>query len=157
MFVLSYILIGRCLACHIIVAGFFYARTLTICGSVPPCNSVMELLPIRCKTAGKAEPFFNFCPYIKLCKMSYTEKTFVANSQIGGYTTQTDITDLIFSIRMICNIDKDQKILKTLHHMYISAVRNRDLLPDGELDRITNLYECLKDFYEVTAKDLRHA
>lgn len=38
-------------------AGFFYAL-FTICGSVPPCNSVMELLPLWCKSAGKAEPFF---------------------------------------------------------------------------------------------------
>lgn len=38
--------------------GIFDASLLAIYGSAPPCNSVIELLPLWCNATGKAEPFF---------------------------------------------------------------------------------------------------
>jgi len=55
-------------------AGFFYARTLNNSGSVPPCMSIMDILPLRCKTTGKAGPFFYIGPNINFTEMSYSEK-----------------------------------------------------------------------------------
>jgi hypothetical protein len=63
---------GRLDARHI-PAGFFYAPD-TICGSVPPCGGLMAPLPLRCKSTGKAEPFFYFSPNKHFLKMTYTEK-----------------------------------------------------------------------------------
>ena len=71
----SYILKGKSITCHIIVAGFFYACILIICGSVLPCKSVMGLLPLRCKTTGKAEPFFYYSPYLNSTEMSLDLKS----------------------------------------------------------------------------------
>lgn len=85
------------------------------------------------------------------------EKKFVAVVVRDQTTQNTDITELMYHIQNICTLDKDQRIIKTLHHMYLSSVRGRDLLPDGELDRISTLYECLKDFYENTANQVRYA
>ena len=46
-----------------VVAGIFYALTLHIYGFVPPCRCLMARLPLsRCRTTGKAEPFFYFRP-----------------------------------------------------------------------------------------------
>jgi len=39
-------------------AGFFYARILNNSGSVPPCDVLMDSLPLWCIATGKAEPFF---------------------------------------------------------------------------------------------------
>lgn len=88
----SYIHKGKSTTCFIFVAGFFYACILKICGSVLPCKSVMGLLPLWCMTTGKAEPFFFFSPYITLCKMSYTEKNYVADSQLAK-TTPLHVVD----------------------------------------------------------------
>jgi hypothetical protein len=55
IFAATYILIGGRIRLY--ATGFFYVRLQNIYGSVPPCNSVMGLLPIRCKSTGKAEPF----------------------------------------------------------------------------------------------------
>lgn len=86
------------------------------------------------------------------------EKKFVGRPLRHGTTvSKNKVTDLMQAVWLICTIDHDQKILKTLHYMYISSVANRANLPDAELDRITNLYQCLKEFYEETAKEVRHA
>ena len=61
MFVASYIQSGRIFC--LFVAGIFYALTLHIYGFVPPCRCLMARLPLsRCRTTGKAEPFFYFRP-----------------------------------------------------------------------------------------------
>jgi hypothetical protein len=56
-------------------AGFFYARTLNNSGSVPPCDVLMDSLPLWCNATGKAEPFFYSSPNINFLKMHYTEKS----------------------------------------------------------------------------------
>ena len=58
MFVASYI--PRRWSNLPVVAGIFYALTLHIYGFVPPCRCLMARLPSRCRTTGKAEPFFYF-------------------------------------------------------------------------------------------------
>lgn len=81
-----YIFKGRLSACTLfIVAGFFYAYTslatpvasdYMICGSVPPCVSVMDILPLKkCIATGKAGPFFFSSPHKNFCKMLYTEQS----------------------------------------------------------------------------------
>ena len=54
---MSYILRGESTTCHLNVAGFFACNKI-IFGLVPPCKSVIDLLPLRCKTTGKAKPFY---------------------------------------------------------------------------------------------------
>lgn len=110
----SYILKGKSVACHVIVAGFFYAYTLTICGSVPPCKSVIDLLPLRCKTTGKAEPFFYFSPYINILKMSYTEKNYVAEISVSYSPTY----------KRKVKITESQTAHKTLRKMWDAQLLN---------------------------------
>lgn len=81
----TYILKGESQACHLFVAGFFCAYVFTIRGSVPPCNSVMGLLPLRCKSTGKAGPFFSG-PKFNVCKMTYTEKELAVSEVSISYT-----------------------------------------------------------------------
>ena len=60
-----------------ISAGIFYACADHIYGFVPPCGALMRPLPLRCKSTGKAEPFFyyNFRQLrINQSVMTYTEK-----------------------------------------------------------------------------------
>lgn len=45
-----------------ISAGIFYALADHIYGFVPPCRVLMDLLPLRWKSTGKARPFFLFPP-----------------------------------------------------------------------------------------------
>jgi len=40
--------------------AFFYVRSSSYIGSVPPCMSVIGILPLWCNATGKAEPFFYF-------------------------------------------------------------------------------------------------
>ena len=56
--------------------GIFYALSLQIFGSVPPCVRVMQSLPSWCRSTGKAEPFFISASNKQfLSVMTYTEKT----------------------------------------------------------------------------------
>ena len=71
-FAANYILRGGRICLY--VAGIFYALSQTIYGSVPPCNSVMELLPLRCSSTGKAEPLSIFAEQINLSVMNYTDR-----------------------------------------------------------------------------------
>lgn len=92
----SYILKGKSITCHVIVAGFFCAYSTIIFGSVPPCEVLMDSLPLRCKTTGKAEPFLYSSPYINILKMSYTEKNYVSEiavSYSNTYKRKIKITD----------------------------------------------------------------
>jgi len=60
-----------------ISAGIFYtsAGHIYIYGFVPPCGALMRPLPLRCRTTGKAEPFFYFRQLrIRFSKMSKTEE-----------------------------------------------------------------------------------
>ena len=61
-----------------ISAGIFYTCTDHICGFVPPCRVLMDLLPLRWNATGKAEPFF-YCNFRQLrtniSVMHSTEKT----------------------------------------------------------------------------------
>ena len=59
-------------------AGIFYALADHIYGFVPPCRVLMDLLPLRWSSTGKAEPFFyyNFRQLrTNVSVMNSTEKT----------------------------------------------------------------------------------
>lgn len=76
MFVVTSILRGG--KTRQISAGIFYTCTDHICGFVPPCRVLMDLLPLRWKSTGKAEPFFYY--YFRQVRtnqsvMTSTEKT----------------------------------------------------------------------------------
>jgi hypothetical protein len=73
-------------------AGFFYAP-FKICGSVPPCNSIMELLPLWCKSTGKAEPFIISACYLNFLKMIYTENKCANCTQEKPFITAQSIID----------------------------------------------------------------
>lgn len=107
-FVAHYFLLGKLYACRLFVTGFFYVCTLTICGSVPPCKSVMDLLlPKRSNATGKAGPFFISSPYLKFCKMHNTEKNKAPLSKkIGEF--QPIIKDL--------HADSREAVIKSLQH-----------------------------------------
>jgi hypothetical protein len=77
--------------------------------------------------------------------------THYAYAMYGGEREM--ITKFLDAVWTICTIDKSQKIIKTLHEMYLCCVRHREELPDGLLDDITTLYQCLKDFYEADIMD----
>lgn len=88
---------------------------------------------------------------------SATQKNFVSSYAYNALRGEKEkLEQLLEAVFNICSIDKNQKILKTLHHMYLSSVRNREALPDGMLDNITTLYECLMDFYELEGKEVGH-
>lgn len=55
-FVLNYNL-GGANSC-LLLMGIFYAYKPKYNGSIPPCNPVIGLLPLRCNSTGKVEPFF---------------------------------------------------------------------------------------------------
>ncbi len=74
IFVATYILMGGIKTRRFVAAGIFYACSIIICGSEPPCDALMRSLPMRCKSTGKAEPSFYFGPNINFLKMTYTEK-----------------------------------------------------------------------------------
>ena len=58
-----------------ISAGIFYTCADHIYGFVPPCRVLMDLLPLRWSSTGKAEPFFYFRQLrIRFSKMSKTEE-----------------------------------------------------------------------------------
>jgi len=63
------------------IAGFFYARILNKSGSVPPCDVLMDSLPLRCNATGKAEPFFFSSRNINFLQMHYTENECAAGTQ----------------------------------------------------------------------------
>ena len=76
MFVVTSILRGG--KTRQISAGIFYTCTDHIFGFVPPCRVLMDLLPLRWKSTGKAEPFFYY--YFRQVRtnqsvMTSTEKT----------------------------------------------------------------------------------
>ena len=76
MFVVTSILRGG--KTRQISAGIFYTCTDHIFGFVPPCRVLMDLLPLRLKSTGKAEPFFYY--YFRQVRtnqsvMTSTEKT----------------------------------------------------------------------------------
>ena len=76
MFVVTSILRGG--KTRQISAGIFYTCADHICGFVPPCRVLMDLLPLRWKSTGKAEPFFYY--YFRQVRtnqsvMTSTEKT----------------------------------------------------------------------------------
>ena len=59
-----------------ISAGIFYALADHIYGFVPPCRVLMDLLPLRWKSTGKARPFFySRRPRTNQSVMTSTEKT----------------------------------------------------------------------------------
>jgi hypothetical protein len=68
MFALNYIHKGDVLAK---LRAFFIAPF--IFGTVPPCNSVIVLLPLWCSSTGKAVPYFSAC-HINSLKMNYTRE-----------------------------------------------------------------------------------
>lgn len=108
-------------------AGIFFALMLqTIYGSVPPCNSIMELLPLWWNSTGKAEPFFISASLKQLSVMSSTEKNCLTGKNTGintSHSTKTiptlfvnrriDITEQInkfsnyqsYRTRLSCNCD----------------------------------------------------
>lgn len=61
------------------------------------------------------------------------------------------------NVMQICNIDADEKIIELLHTMYLASVRNKDLMATEDLENITNLYENLKHFYQISAYKVRRA
>lgn len=76
MFVVTSILRGG--KTRQISAGIFYTCTDHIFGFVPPCRVLMDLLPLRWKSTGKAEPFYYY--YFRQVRtnqsvMTSTEKT----------------------------------------------------------------------------------
>ena len=89
-------------ACYICVSGIFYARTLMIYGSVPPCDSVMgsrhsaksESLSLGSLTTGKAGPFF----------FGLKLKSHVVMSNSTTVPAHTDseqlLKELVFSVKM---------------------------------------------------------
>jgi len=73
-------------------ASFFYAPVKGY-GSVPPCVAVMAPLPMRCKSTGKAEPFF-ISANKQLCfVMTYTNNTCLQrnNSTLPATTTASEM------------------------------------------------------------------
>jgi hypothetical protein len=75
------------------IAGFFYAQNLAIFGSVPPCVSVMDSLPLWCKSTGKAEPFFISANKQSSFVMTYTNNTCLQrnNSTLSATTTASEM------------------------------------------------------------------
>ncbi len=76
MFVVNSILRGG--QTRQISAGIFYTCADHIYGFVPPCRVLMDLLPLRWSSTGKAEPFFyyNFRQLrTNVSVMNSTEKT----------------------------------------------------------------------------------
>ena len=103
MFAVLYILKGGLTA--LLISGFFISDNI-IYGSEPPCNSVMELLPLRCIATGKAEPFCIFSPQTNFSKMLYTEKTCLKGKHSTRQATPNGAKTV--SIRKF-NIEKNAK------------------------------------------------
>jgi len=76
------------------VAGYFFARTLNSYGSVPPCGALMRPLPMRCKSTGKAEPFFISALKQIILKMTYTEETCLQGNNSTRQATAAHETGL---------------------------------------------------------------
>ena len=139
IFVLLYIFKGG--ATRLFPDGCFYALTANIRGSVPPCNSVMGLLPLnRCRATGQAEPFFISATQTFLPVMLYTEKECLTGrstpasnrtpNETGDSITQKFIIEkaaknrayafilsrgLLFEFRDFCRVEKF--ILRGFPHM----------------------------------------
>jgi hypothetical protein len=105
IFAASYILNGG--RFRLYAAGIFCALSLlAICGFVPPCGALMRPLPLRCRTTGKAEPFFIFATANNLSAMSYTEK--IARGKKHSIPASTPTERNTLSIKAF-NIEKDAK------------------------------------------------
>lgn len=59
----------------LLLMGIFYAYNPKYNGSIPPCNPVIGLLPLRCNSTGKVEPFFiSAINKLKKAVMNYAVK-----------------------------------------------------------------------------------
>lgn len=140
MFVGSYILNGKEFTCQLFVAGFFYVCTITICGLVPPCKSIMGLLPLRCKTTGQAEPFFSAYNQ-NLSVMSYTEKE-VCTCQACGKPKEQSLNETLNDFFEMYNAKQVKEIQWS---GFLAAIGSREMDSWSALDRasLAFLYEKL--------------
>ena len=138
---MSYILKG--VKRLLFAAGFFYACTVKIYGFVPPCNSIMELLPLRCKTTGKAEPFF-IPAYNKqnLSVMSYTEKKRLEDKGISTPNRPSHDTAINQSINEFIN---QMEALRNVRDYFYSYAEKLDDCSDFEHDLLAKLDGYLYD------------
>ena len=122
--------------------GFFLSENYH--GSVPPCNSVMELLPLWCKSTGKAEPFFIFQPKQNnfFLKMHYTEKnSFSVNDSTrnttpyGAKTVLSEFQKFILFAFEHFGTGKDHMLVaqKVLQRKFSRYVGQEVSLPDVKI------------------------
>ena len=108
------------------IAGFFYARDSTIYGSVPPCGASMRPLPLRCKTTGKAEPFFISAHKQKILKMSYTEK-----NCLNGNNSTTQATpeggDTLFFVHLLSAVQRQVQLETNIKNNLYAFILERGL------------------------------
>ncbi len=123
------------------IAGFFYACNLNIGGSVPPCVSIMDALPLRCKTAGKAEPFFLACN-INFSVMSYTENECSCTCKSCAATKSSNVNEILEELFTAYG---PEDISETLWSWFVIAMCSPDFeewQPNGRLN-LANFYEIL--------------
>ncbi len=142
-FAATYILIGGPVC--LFSAGFFYAHMLPKYGSVPPCNSVIGLLPIRCKSTGQAEPFFISATnkQTKIFVMTYTKKKSLSVKDSNPQTTSTGTKSgnlKIFPTFVATNIPKGGKIRLLLAGFFYACTLIRGVTPVGNCNRTPALW-----------------
>lgn len=121
------------------IAGFFYAQNLTYSGSVPPCDVLMDSLPMWCNATGKAEPSFISACNLNFLKMHYTENECATCAQVKSpITAQTIITDIL-------STDDPENIRETLHEMMLAFFTHYDSPTEEFKERVYCAYRTLYD------------
>lgn len=116
---------------QLFAAGIFYAKSNKINGSEPPCKSVMDLLPIRCKSTGKAEPFFNFSSTNNRSVMTYTGK-----KKKKSINDAKELDTMVSEIKNR-HSDSRQNLIKSLNTRSVSSLINSFLI---EMDAKNRAY-----------------
>lgn len=155
MFVKTYILKGgRTRLILLLVAGFFISVT-QIYGSVPPRVSVIDALPLRCKSEGKAEPLFYSAQQTNICKMTYTENTCLKGNNSTQQTTPNSATTVnTFNDRTLIGFKSQttQNQRNKKHQVVAENNNNENNNNNNQENRYLNcLLEAFTDFIKVEA------